>query len=214
VLYLILHLVYKGLRVIKSNPWLPAEELIRRESTFHYLIFGVIHILLILALVITLFESLLTNPSAQNYMGFILGMFLFVLYFSANYTFEQTIKITKILLLAVFAYEVAVMLVLIIPILSKITDNFPFFGSIVNNTPSFPTIYTGIFQIFFYLGVGGCLAYGLITIIYNEICQEKIPFFTIFSRENGLRKYLFLDIGFGIVVILILSFIQQIYTFL
>jgi uncharacterized protein YacL len=96
-LYLIVHLIYKGIKTVKSKNWQPNEELIRRESTFQCLIFGIIHIFLIFALLISLFENIPT-ASAQNFVGFILAMFLFVLYFSANFSNEQYRKSAKILL--------------------------------------------------------------------------------------------------------------------
>src|SRR5208283_5186689 len=59
-LYLIVHLIYKGIKTVKSKNWQPNEELIRRESTFQCLIFGIIHIFLIFALLISLFENIPT----------------------------------------------------------------------------------------------------------------------------------------------------------
>jgi hypothetical protein len=211
-LYLILHLIYKGIRIVKSKNWQSNEELIRRESTFQCLIFVIIHISLIVALLISLFENIPTL-SAQIIVGNILAMFLFVLYFSANFSNEQYRKSAKILLWGIFLYEIAVMLVLFIPLFAKITDNNPIFTPIINN-PSFPTVYTGIFQFFLCLGVGAFLAYGLLMVVNNTIWKERVPYFIILNRERSIKIWLIIDVIFGIVLLLVFLFIQQLYAIL
>jgi hypothetical protein len=211
-LYLILHLIYKGIRIVKSKNWQSNEELIRRESTFQCLIFGIIHIFLIFALLISLFENIPT-ASAKIYAGIILAMFLFVLYFSADFSYEQYRKSAKILLFGTFLYEFAVMLILFIPLFAKITDNNPIFTPIISN-PSFPNFYSGIFWFFLCLGVGAFFAYVLITIVYNAIWKEHIPYFIILSRERSIKIWLIIDVIFGIVLFLVFIFIQQLYAIL
>jgi len=77
--YLILHLTNKSSLIIRSRQWQTTEELIRRESSFQFIIFSGFHILLIIAMLVSL------PKEARDYMGFFIGMFIFLIFFSANY---------------------------------------------------------------------------------------------------------------------------------
>jgi len=200
--YLILHLTNKAAQIITSKQWQPEEELIRRESSFQFLIFGGIHILLIVALLVSL------PKEARDYMGFFLGMFIFLIFFSANYTYEQYRKTFRILLWSVLCYEAFIFLFIIIPFLAKITDN-----------ALFAFYYTWIAQISLYMAVGGFLAYGLITVGYNVICRQYVPFLSILRQErergnNNLRNLLIIDIVFGIILGVAILSIKQLYAIL
>jgi hypothetical protein len=198
--YLILYLINKGAQIIKSRHWQSTEELIRRESSFQFIIFGGIHILIIVALVISL------PTEARNFMGFFLGMFIFLIFFSANYTYEQDRKTFRILLLSILFFETAIFLFIILPFFAKITDN-----------ALFAFCYTWIVQISFYMGVGGMLAFSLITVGYNTICKQYGSFLSILIQDGKCRKYnlitlLLVDIFFGIILGVAFLSLKQLYA--
>jgi hypothetical protein len=198
--YLILHLTNKAAQIITSRQWQTTEELIRRESSFQFIIFGGIHILLIIALLVSL------PKEARDYMGFFLGMFIFLIFFSANYTNEQYRKTFRILIWSVFCYEAFIFLFIIIPLVAKVTDN-----------ALFAFYYTWIAQISLYLAVGGFLAYSLITAGYNAICGQYIPFLSILQQEREQGNYnveilLGFDILFGIILGMVIISIKELYA--
>jgi hypothetical protein len=182
--YLILHLINKAAQTINSRQWLPEEELLRRESSFQFLIFGGIHVLLIIALLVSL------PKEARDFMGFFLGMFIFLIFFSANYTYEQYRKTFRILIWSVLCFEVFVLLFIILPFVARMTDD-----------AIFAFYYTWIAQISIYLAVGGFLAYGLITVGYNVICRQFVPFLSILQEERERGNY-YLEIVFGLDILL------------
>jgi len=198
--YLIVHLINKAAQTITSRQWQPAEELLRRESSFQFLIFGGIHILLIIALLVSL------PKEARDFMGFFLGMFIFLIFFSANYTYEQYRKTFRILVWSILFFETFVILFIILPFVAKITnDTFIAF------------YYTWIAQISIYLAVGGFLAYGLITVGYNVICRQFVPFLSILHEERELGNYnleivLGLDILLGIILGMFIFSLKQFYA--
>lgn len=198
--YLILHLTNKAAQIIISRQWQTSEELVRRESSFQFIIFGGIHILLIFALLVSL-------PQATwNLMGFLLGMFIFLIFFSANYSNEQYRKTFRILLWSVLCFEASIVLILILPFLAKTTDN-----------ALIAFYYTWITQIAFYLAIGGFLTYGLITVGYNAVYGEYIPFFSILEQERergnlNLEILLGLVILFGIILGLVIISIKDLYA--
>ena len=198
--YLIVHLINKAAQTITSRQWQPAEELLRRESSFQFLIFGGIHILLIIALLVSL------PKEARDFMGFFLGMFIFLIFFSANYTYEQYRKTFRILVWSILFFETFVILFIILPFVAKITnDTFIAF------------YYTWIAQISIYLAVGGFLAYGLITVGYNVICRQFVPFLSILQEERELGNYnleivLGLDVLLGIILGMFIFSLKQLYA--
>ena len=198
--YLILHLTNKAAQIIISRRWQNTEELVRRESLFQFIIFGGIHILLVFALLVSL------PKETWNLMGFFLGMFIFLIFFSANYTNEQYRKTFRILLWSVLCYEASIFLIIIIPLIAKITDN-----------ALFAFYYTWITQISLYLAVGGFLTYALITVGYNAVCGQYIPFLSILQQERergnyNLEMLLGLDILFGIILGMVIISIKDLYA--
>jgi hypothetical protein len=198
--YLILHLTNKAAQTITSRQWQPAEELVRRESSFQFIIFSGIHILLIIALLVSL------PKEARDYMGFFLGMFIFLIFFSANYTNEQYRKTFRILVWSVLFYEAFIFLFIIIPFVAKNTDN-----------ALFAFYYTWIAQISLYLAVGGFLAYAFITVGYNAIWGQYIPFLSILQQERergnyNLEMVLGFDILFGMILGMIIFSIKDLYA--
>lgn len=198
--FLIVHLINKAAQTIKSRQWIPTEELLRRESSFQFLLFAGIHVLLIVALLVSL------PIDTRNYMGFFLGMFIFLIFFSAKYTYEQDRKTFRILLLSVLLFEAAIFLFIILPFIARITDN-----------AFFAFLYTWIVQISLYLAVGGILAFGLITVGYNTICKQYISFFSTLVKDWECRNYdlivlLLADLFFGIILGAAVLSIKQIYA--
>ncbi|HII98037.1 MAG TPA: hypothetical protein HA272_01930 [Methanoregula sp.] len=198
--YLILHLTNKASLIIRSRQWLTTEELIRRESSFQFIIFSGFHILLIIALLVSL------PKEVRDYMGFFLGMFIFLIFFSANYTNEQYRKTFHILVVSIFCYELFIFLFIIIPLLAQIIDS-----------AFFAFYYTWFAQIILYLAVGGFLAYSLITIGYNAICGQYIPFLSILQQEreagNRIWELLFgIDLLLGIILTMVIFSLKDLYA--
>jgi len=198
--YLILHLTNKAAQITISRKWQITEELVRRESTFQLFIFVGIHILLICSLLRSLPEE------TWNLMGFLLGTFIFLIFFSAHYSNEQYRKTFLILLLSVLFFEVSIVLLLIIPFLARMTEN-----------ALFAFYYIWFTQISFYLAIGGFSAYLLITVGYNMVCEQNIPFLSIFQqeRERGnlkLELLLGIDVLVGIILTMIFISLKDFYA--
>ena len=200
VLYLILHLINKAAQMVTSRRWSATEELVRIESSFQFFIFAGINILLILSLLKSL-------PSGVwSFMGISLGVFIFLTFFSANYTFEQHKKTLLILFGSIFLYEVFVILLIAIPFIAKITEN-----ALV------AFCYTWIIQICLYLAIGGILAYALITVGYSMISGQGVPFLAILQQEREQGNYrlellLGLDILIGIILTMFIPWLEQLYV--
>jgi hypothetical protein len=198
--YLIFHLTNKAAQINISRKWQITEELVRRESTFQFFIFGGIHILLVIALLVSLPEE------TWNLMGFFLGTFIFLIFFSAHYSNEQYRKTFLILLLSVLFFEVSIVLLLIIPFLAQMTDN-----------ALFAFYYIWFTQISFYLAIGGFSAYLLITVGYNLICEQSIPFLSILQQERERENFklellLGIDVLVGIILIMIFISLKDPYA--
>jgi hypothetical protein len=198
--YLILHLTNKASLIISSRQWNITEELIRRESSFQLIIFGGFHILLIIALLVSL------PNEARDFMGFFLGMFIFLIFFSTNYTNEQYRKTFRILVISIFCYELFIFLFIIIPLLAQITDS-----------AIFAFYYTWFAQIILYFAMGGFLAYSLITVGYNAICSQYIPFFSILQQERESGNYIWetlfgIDVLLGIVLTTVIFSLKDLYA--
>jgi hypothetical protein len=198
--YLILHLTNKAASIIKSRVWQNDEELLRRESSFQFFIFCLIHALLVITLLMSLPEVV------RNFTGFALGSFIFIIFFSANFSDEQNRKTLYILVVSGLFYEIFLSLFLIIPFLAKITNN-----------EFFVTSYTWLILIFLYLATGGIIAYFLVTVGYNLFSDINIPLLLIFRQEREKEDYTLelltgLVILFGIFLSTILLSIKDLYS--
>lgn len=186
--YLIFHLTNKAYKTSTSRHWQSTEELIHRESFFQFIIFAGTHALLILSLLMN------TPIETRNYMGYSMGMFIFLIIFSANYSYEQNRKLFWILVLSVLSSEAFIFLRIISPFVAKIADS-----------TNFVSCYTFIVQVPIYLALSGFLTYLLITVGPNIIREQYIPPLLILQRERERGKYILeivlgLDILFGIIL--------------
>jgi uncharacterized membrane protein len=191
-LYLILHLIVKGSQIINSRSWQNNEELLRRESGFHFFIFYIIHILLIISLI---FSLVTLSESARNFVGFALGVFIFIVFFSQNFTHEQNRKSLGILIFSIFCIEVFLTLFLLLPFVAVAVDSQNMAKDVVENIAFYYTWFT---QLFIFLGIGGMIAYVITIFGYNQFSEDTIPFFSIFEEEN---EHDYLKLFFGIIIL-------------
>lgn len=194
-LYLIVHLIFKGSQIINSRNWLSEEELLRRESGFHFFIFYMIHILLIGALILS-FVSKAEN--AINIVGFALGVFIFIAIFSQNFSHEQNRKSLGILFFSILCLEVVLTLILFLPFMAVAVTTQNFTESEVKNIAFF---YTRGTQLLIYLGFGGIIAYFITVTGYNQFSEDSIPLSSIFQDQQGQEQSDNLVFFFGIVVL-------------
>jgi len=211
-LYLILHLIVKGPQIINSRSWQREEELLRRESGFHFYIFFMIHILIIGSLLLSLITIL---ENAINYVGFALGIFIFIVIFLQNFTQNHNRKSLGILIFSIFCLEVVLTLILLLPFIAVAVTNQNFAPSEVKNIAF---CYTWGTQLLIYLGFGGLSAYFITVTGYNQFSKDTIPFSSMFERTQGSNQpdkiELFLGsvILYGIILGTILMSLKSLYA--
>ena len=202
--YLILFLLHKSLKIMRSRIWDTSEEFLRHECSFQFVLFYLIHFSLIITLLVILPET------QRNIMGFLLGAFIFIIYFASNFSNNQIRKELLILLSSVLFYEIALFLFLIIPFLDKIPGN----GIIA-------TYYGWFVSILLYFGTGGIIAFAIIIFGYNMFSLQHFDFSystmdSLLSRERENGKILLdwlltLDIFIGSQLVIILLCITDFY---
>jgi hypothetical protein len=148
-------------------------------------------------LIISLILSLVTlSESARNFVGFALGVFIFIVIFSQNFTPEQNRKSLGILIFSVFCLEVVLTLILLLPFIAVATTNQ---NIAQTDVETIAFCYTWGTQLFIYLGIGGIIAYFITVVGYNLISEDTIPLISLFERPRGLVDYL--ELFFGIVIL-------------
>jgi hypothetical protein len=199
-IYLFSHLTYKAWLIVKSRQWQNTEELTREKSFFEFIGICGIHVLLIIVLLVSL------PKEARDYFGFLLGMFIFLIFFFVNYSYEQYRKTFRILVWSVLFFEIFIILLILIPFLAKITNN-----------ELFAFYYTWVAQISLYLAIGGFLAYALIAVGYNTIKGQYVPLLSILQQERERGNYnlellLGIDVLIGIVLCCFIFSLKQLYA--
>jgi hypothetical protein len=202
--YLILYLLQKSFRVVMSRIWNSSEEFLRRDCSFQLFIFYLIHVSLVISLLVILPES------QRNFMGFLVGAFIFIIYFASDFTNNQIRKELLILLSSILSFEIALFLFLIIPFVAKIPGS-DFFAS----------YYGWIVSVLLYLSTGGLIAFTIIIYGYNGISNQRLNLSLIAlesilsqERENGhtfIDWLLTLDLFIGTFLITILFCLKDFY---
>jgi hypothetical protein len=189
-MYLIVHLGVKGAQVIRSRIWLANDDSLHRESNFHLFIFLMIHSLLIIGLILSLPEN------TRNFAGFALGAFIFLVFFSSDFSNAQSRRSYWILLFGIFYLEIVITLILLLPFIAKVFDN----GIVPNLISETVAVYYGWITIsLFYLGIGGMITY-YISFIGSEPTNFRTLISSIFYQERN-PDYLSLEFFSGIVLL-------------
>ncbi|MFA4824691.1 MAG: hypothetical protein WC593_05985 [Methanoregula sp.] len=205
-LYLILHLIAKGSQIIRSRNWQHDDELLRRQSGFNFFVFCIIHSLLFFALILSLISL---SESAKNFVGFVLGVFIFLVFFSSNFSNEQNRKSFGILIFSVFCIEVFLTLILLLPFVAVAVDNQNMTKDVVEKIAFYYTWFT---QLFIYLGIGGIIAYFITIFGFSE---DTIPFFSVFKQGNEpdyLKLFLGIVVLYGIILGTFLLSLKSLYA--
>jgi hypothetical protein len=210
-LYLILHLMVKGWQIIRSRNWQRDDELLLRESGFNFFIFCMIHFLLIIALILSLLSL---SENAKNFVGFALGVFIFIVLFSSNFSHEQNRKSLSILTIGVFCLEIFFTLFLLLPFVAVAVDKVNMTTSVVEEIAFY---YTWFNQLFFSLGIGGIIAYFITIIGYNQFSEDSNPFLSIFVQEQGndddfLKLFIGIVVLYGIILFTFLLSLKSLYA--
>lgn len=191
-IYIILHLMNKARLIFISTHWDNFEEIRRRESFFDCIIFYVFHIFLIIALIATI-------PSEIKILfGFLSGVFIFLTFFSADFSESQHRIVMLMLLISIFCLELTFLLIISIPAVAAFANN-----------EIIAFIYLWGTTIIVTLSTGGLFSYYVVTMIYNVFFHENIQYQIIFQRnvDNQISSVEFMMgivILFGLILIPIL----------
>lgn len=183
-IYIILHLMNKARQIFVTTQWNHFPQIRRRESFFDVSIFFIFHSFLVIALIATTpFETIMG-------FGFLSGIFMFLIFFSADFSERQQRIAMSVVLFCIFLIELALLLILSIPTVAAMTDS-----AIIAD------VYIWSIVIFMMVAGGGLFAYYCVTMIYGTIFHEDIHYFAIFQR-NVDNQITFIEFIMGFICLL------------
>lgn len=199
-LYVLLLLTRKAAMIIGTKTWQNNEEQSIRESHFDFLWLCISHLLLVLTLFVIIPEE------ARPIAGIGLAVLMFKVYFSPIFSHEQNKRALWILLVNGFCYEIFLLLILIIPILSNMTKNTSYVPS-----------YTWFVLVVLYVITWGFMALYFVSTGYSGSPEQSTQYISILQQERdrnspALELFLGVVLLFGIFLFTILLSLESLYV--